>query len=291
MKFINGFYSKILYLYPPDYQKQFRDEQLGVFENLIQDSEKNSWWQTLKCFGKECIALPGGILNAYLDSIGGKNMFTPKKIIGINTLNFAIAFGLLALEYFFLRYKMNAELYQTNLVFQIIWVLIAGMIFGLSGWVVALSVSAKNKLHYVIAFGGGFVVSTIMTSPTIWAAFGLKINGLSTSFESFLIYCSALIQGLVIGHWFGWVWKGWKVAPLYAIAGGLIFELGYWVNYLVLMVLNNVVLKWLPSIDNFRSVWILVTWVMAYLFFGTVIGSLWGVLVSKTKQVILHPIN
>jgi hypothetical protein len=281
MKLIISAYSKILNLYPQSYKIQFANEQLIVFQDQIQDSKQKGFWKLSRCITHEFLAILASIFSEYIHSSGEKEMLPFKRIFNINLLSFTSTFVLIAIVDFIGRYGLD---YSNNIpkpINYVIWLISVGVIMAFCGWFVSASIAAKNKPWYALAFGLGYIICNLLTSTIFWEKLGLQF---SSSIDTFFVNYSPLIQGIVIGLLFGWLWKGWKISVISAIAGGIIFELGYAANWLILFILYTQIHNPIP-LTNLGYGRILVNWILAYLIFGLVIGCLWGIMINRINKV------
>jgi hypothetical protein len=280
MKLIISFYSKFLNLYPQSYKIQFANEQLIVFQDQIQDSKQKGFWKLLRCITHEFLAIFASIFSEYIHSSGEKEMPPFKRIININLLSFTFTFVLIAIVNFIGRYGLD---YSSNIpkpINYIIWLITLGLIMGFCGWFVSASIAAK-KMVYAFAFGLSYIICNLLTGTIFWEKLGFEF---SPSVDTFFVNFSPLIQGVVIGLLFGWLWKGWKISAISAIAGGIIFELGYAANWLILFIVSSQIHEHI-SPANLGYGRILVNWILAYLIFGLVIGCLWGLMINRINKV------
>ena len=281
MKLIISIYSKILNLYPQSYKIQFASEQLIVFQDQIQDSKQKGFWKLSRCITHEFLAILASIFSEYIHASGEKEMLPYKRTFNINLLNFTSTFVLIAIMNFFGRYGLD---YSNNIpkpINYIIWLISLGVIMAFCGWFVSASITAKNKLIYALAFGLSYIVCNLLTGTIFWEKLGFEF---SPSANTFFVNFSPLIQGVVIGLLFGRLWKGWRISAISALAGGIIFELGYAANWLILFIVSFQIHEYISPV-NLGYGRIFVNWILAYLFFGLVIGCLWGIMINRINKV------
>ena len=280
-------HSLFLRLYPPSFRNQFGDEIHKVFCDLLDEAGSHNFWQIFLCFGRECRALPGNVIRAHIDAVGELPMLSNRRIIQINTIGFGIAFILMALLNFVTRYylfPLQGDMHP--IIVYIFWLLFAGILMGfLGGGAIAISIAPQRKLPFILASGFGYVLSLFLTGPSIWAVLGLPTDWVTSSLESFFVLGSEFVNGLLVGLMIGWVWKGWKTGLIFGLMSGIIFELGFWVNWLVLFVMNANLQHNLTGSTAAELGWILLTWAIAYLLFGAVVGVLWGILVGRVRRM------
>ncbi len=284
MNLIIAIYSYFINLYPDSFRKQFGDELKDVFSSLVAEAFSKGTWHVFKCIGREFYFLPGSILRAYMDSLGEIHMFPTRKVVKINTLGFSFTFALLALLNFFTRIGLQSVPSIPNTIIYTGWIIFAGIIMGFCGYIVAISLSAQRKDLIVLSFGVGYALSLIMTGPSIWSAFGISTEWVKGTIESVFVLGSSLVSGCVVGFIFGLVRQGWKAGFWYAIAGGIIFELGYVMNWITLFGINTFLMSRISFSFFSDPRWIAVIWVSAYLVFGAVVGSLWGLLIGRNRE-------
>lgn len=280
MKLIVCVYSKLLNLYPSFYKNRFKNEQLIVFQEKLQDERQYGFLKRLTCICHEILSLMAGVIDSYIELLGGKEMFAFKRILTTNLVCFTTTFVLLALVNVIGRYGLD---YSSNIpkpLNYVIWLFLSGVIMAFCGWFVSSSISVKRKFPYAIAFGGGYILSRLTTSTYFWSEIGISTT---SSWESFTVLFSSMVDGLIIGLLFGGLWKGWKASILYAVSGGIIFELGYWANWLTLYFFN-IQLQHVVIPGNVGYGWIILSWVLAYVFFGLIIGGLWSILIDRSNH-------
>lgn len=278
------FYASLLHFYPSAFQHQFSDELQTVFCDLMDEAAAQNSWQVWLCFIRECYALPGNIIQAYR---GEKFPMLPQRqIVKINVIGFGIAFILLALLNSITTYLLSPiNPGEGFIFFYIVYLLLASITVGVfGGGAIATSLSAQRKTPFILACGLGYMLSELLTSYSFWAALGLPIEWINRSWATFFTLGAPLINGLLIGLLVGKVWKDWKTGFLFALISGIIFELGFWVNWTILFLLYTQGQHSLSGSTPAGLFWITWTGVVSYLAFGALVGLLWGVLVGKVSR-------
>ena len=215
MRFLTSLYSKLFLFYPASDRHKFGDEQLGVFLDRVSEAKKYGFWRLFRFWIKEYLALIIDVFLAYINSMGENRMLTEKRIFLTNLGSFVSSFILIAVVNFIGRYGVNSLSVIPKPMDYFLWLFFVGLIMAFCGWFISKSIFNKKRLIYALIFGLGYVFSNLLTNTTLLTKIGIPFG---TSWDTFCVNCSPMIQGLVIGFFFGLVWKGWRLSAFTGLA-------------------------------------------------------------------------
>jgi hypothetical protein len=288
-------YEIALRIYPKEFKNQFSEEMQLVFIDLVKSPQINNKRLAVSAFLRECWHLPGCIIRAYCELSGEVIMNTIKRNLLFPSIGFTITFVLIAWKNGIYRAMVDGYWIFSNLpLFLILSILFEGVLFGLlCGGAIAIALSKTKRIPIMLAAGLGYIIGYLMSAPAYWKLMGIPIDAIKGSWETLLIYTGYPIMGFVIGLMVGGVWRGLKAGLILAIGSSIIFELGYWANYLSWDILANphgILVRIYPNSFSNNS-WIMINWIVGYLFYGCVVGCLWGLLSNRVNHLKTFSLN
>ncbi len=282
-KSVYSIFSGLSRLYPKDYQQEYSGDMKSVFRDTLDDSSGSGNWHVIRCLLREFACLPECLLREYLLGKGDDRMKSTRQIILATIIGFISLHFLLGIQSgTVLAFYNNSPMQPLEIM--LLQLIIGGILFGiLIGGTVSYVLSIKNKAAMMAICGLAYLAPRVLFNPEI---LGLPNPWLAEEWYPFLLDTASPFYGFCFGMLVGFFWKGWKTGIAFGLASGLIFTIGFWSNRAVMpfvwdQCMNRIVDGKILS----AKLWYFYYWLANSLFYGVIVGILWGVLLDRLPRI------